>query len=66
MNKAFDEENLPVIEEPEYNLNVSLDEITKEEIIKVLKQLKRWKAPGPDGLTAEMFMADMDVLLEYC
>ena len=60
MNKTFDQENILDVEEPEYDLDINLNEITKEEIIRVLKQLKRWKAPGPDGLTAEMFKADVD------
>ena len=35
-------------------------EITKDEVIKVLKGLRKGKAPGPDGLKAELYSAMLE------
>ena len=60
MNKTFNEDTILDLGEPEEILDINLSEITREDIVRALKQLKMWKAPGPDGLTAEMFKADID------
>lgn len=33
---------------------------TFDEVVKVVKSLKKWKSPGSDGLTIEFFQASWD------
>ena len=45
-----------VKQEPIYTIcsNINTNQITAEEVNQTIKQLKRNKAPGPDGTTAEL------------
>ena len=61
MNKRYEGNNLIDIPEAEEDLNVSMNEFNVFEVEAVIKRLKRWKAPGYDGITAEMILAENEV-----
>ncbi|XP_066958651.1 uncharacterized protein [Macrobrachium rosenbergii] len=54
------EEDTPPAQE---DLNIDEGEIRLEEIVKAIKQLKNYKAPGEDGLFPEMFTVEEDRLV---
>jgi len=49
-----------LIPEPAMPINTKSPSVT--EIKNAIKNLKNWKAPGPDGLAAELFKADVDLI----
>ena len=61
MNRSYEGNGLLQIPEAEEDLNLCLEEFTIFEIEYVLKKLRRWKAPGYDGITAEMILAEKNV-----
>ncbi|XP_071484954.1 uncharacterized protein [Diadema antillarum] len=60
LNRAIPEET-PIIETAENDLDISIEPPSREEIIAVIKTLKNNKAPGGDGLRAELFKVDPQV-----
>ena len=48
------------IPEAELMLDVNTEKPSKEEIAKVIQKLKNGKAPGPDGIPAEILKADLN------
>ncbi|GFR70600.1 hypothetical protein ElyMa_002076500, partial [Elysia marginata] len=57
-------ETEPIIPEAEEDLDVVTTVPTRQEIIRAIKSLKNNKAPGPDGLNAELFKADPELAAE--
>ena len=49
------------IPESDEDLNISLEEFTIFEIEKVLMNLRKWRTPGYDGITAKMILAEKEV-----
>ncbi|GFR63382.1 endonuclease-reverse transcriptase, partial [Elysia marginata] len=54
-------ESESIIPEAEEDLDVVTTVPTRQEIIRAIKSLKNNKAPGPDGLNAELFKADPEL-----
>ncbi|GFS10737.1 endonuclease-reverse transcriptase [Elysia marginata] len=54
-------ETEPIILEAEEDLDVVTTVPTRQEIMRAIKSLKNNKAPGPDGLNAELFKADPEL-----
>ena len=54
------DEDIPPAQE---DLNIDTGEIRLEEVIKAIRQLKNYKAPGEDGLFPEMFKVEEDGLV---
>ena len=44
--------------------NILKEEVTKEELEKVVYSCQKWKLPGPDGLTIEFFQGFYDLVKE--
>ena len=49
----------------EGDMDLINEPITKDEITRALISLKNGKAPGPDGITGEMFKSVSDVVLDF-
>ena len=61
MNRRYDGDNLIDIPEADEDLDVPMNEFNVFEVEAVIKKLRRWKAPGYDGITAEIILAENEV-----
>ena len=61
MNRRYEGNNLIDIPEAEEDLDVPMNEFSVFEVEAIIKKLRRWKAPGYDGITAEMILAENEV-----
>ena len=61
MNRRYEGNNLIDIPEAEEDLDVPMNEFSVFEVEAIIKKLRRWKAPGYDGITAEMILAETEV-----
>ena len=61
MNRRYEGNNLIDIPEADEDLDVSMNEFNVFEVEAIIKKLRRWKAPGYDGITAEMILAENEV-----
>ena len=61
MDRRYEGDNLIDIPEADEDLDVLMNEFNMFEVEAVIKKLRRWKAPGCDGITAEMILAENEV-----
>lgn len=62
-NHTFFDNLLPQF--PKSLQNSLIGQITKSEIVKTVKQLKKSKSPGPDGLSNELYVTHVETLTPF-
>lgn len=66
MNRPFDPENELEIPERTQILDLPMNNLPIYEVEQALKQLNNWKAPGCEGITAEILKAKKEKTHHEC